>query len=143
MSYLFEPKILHEVALRAIGKPVEQVVDQVIDELAERYPGHISTSREWIFNNAGGAMGAMCVLHASLTEYVIIFGTPVGSEGHSGRFYTDDYFMILAGEQWAFRAGQFSREVYRPGDMHHMPRRQAKQYRIPESCWALDYARGT
>lgn len=122
--------------------PVPQLVATVTEDLVKRYPGHIHMSPEWFFNNAGGAMGAVGMLHASLSEYVIIFGTPVGTEGHSGRFFVDDYFIILAGEQWAFSAGQFEREVYRPGDMHHLPRRQVKQYRVPESCWALEYARG-
>jgi C-8 sterol isomerase len=144
MGYIFEPGILQQVAKDAISKnlPIEELVTIIAGELGKRYPGHINTSPAWVLNNAGGAMGAMYVLHASITEYLMIFGTPLGTEGHTGRFHVDDYFIILSGEQWAFSAGQFTREVYRPGDMHHLSRRQAKQYKIPEACWALEYARG-
>lgn len=142
MPYLFDPAELQAVAKRAIGKPTEQLFRQVIDELANRHPGHVERNPEWIFNNAGGAMGAMIVLHASLTEYVIIFGSPIGTEGHTGRFAADDYFTILEGEQWAFGEGHLQREVFRPGDQHHLPRGMVKAYRIPDHCWALEYARG-
>ena len=144
MGYIFDPQILQQTARDAIALrlPVDRMVATLATELGRRYPGHISLPSAWILNNAGGAMGAMYLLHASLTEYLMIFGTPLGTEGHTGRFLVDDYFIVLAGEQWAFSAGAFDREVYRPGEMHHLARGQAKQYKMPEMCWALEYARG-
>ena len=144
MAYIFEPGILQQVAKDALSKnlPIEDIVREIAADLAKRYPRHINTSPAWLLNNAGGAMGAMYILHASLTEYVMIFGTPLGTEGHTGRFPADDYFIILAGEQWAFAPGQLSKEIYRAGDIHHLPRGHAKQYKMPDECWALEYARG-
>ena len=142
MGAIFDPRVLQRIVQDTIGPPMDQLTPKLVERLAREYPGHIRPSSRWFFNNAGGAMGAMCILHASLSEYLIIFGTPIGTEGHTGRFMADDWFIILEGEQWAYDPGDFSRKVYRPGDMHHLPRGTARGYRIPEHCWALEYARG-
>jgi C-8 sterol isomerase len=142
MGAIFDPAELHDVARGALDVPTDALVPHIAAALERRYPGHVRTPREWIFNNAGGAMGMMAILHASITEYLIVFGSPIGTEGHSGRFHADDWFFILKGEQWAYAEGEMERSVYRPGDMHHLPRGAARGYRIPDHCWALEYARG-
>eukprot|EP00045_Choanoeca_perplexa_P006684 m.57577 g.57577 ORF g.57577 m.57577 type:complete len:238 (+) comp13735_c0_seq1:86-799(+) len=145
-EYVFDPATLQAISKRAIARhgnsDVKALVNDVVAQLRLEYGEHIIGEPEWMFNNAGGAMGSMLVLHCSFSEYIIIFGTAVGTEGHTGRFLADDYFTILHGEQWAFSAGALEREVYQPGDQHHLRFGEAKQYRMPEDCWALEYARG-
>lgn len=142
MGYIFDVEVLHRVAREKLGQPMDQMIKAIAADLNEIYPGHIALDPPWVLNNAGGAMGAFALLHASITEYLIVFGTPIGTEGHSGRHLATDYFMMLEGEQWSFSPGSTEREVYKPGDVHVLPAGAAQAYRIPESGWALEYARG-
>lgn len=80
--------------------------------------------------------------NVGLTEYIIIFGTAVGTEGHSGRHPVDNYFHILTGTQLAYNAGEFEPLVFPPGSQHHLPRGTVQQYKMPEACFALEYSRG-
>ncbi|KAH9852314.1 C-8 sterol isomerase [Lenzites betulinus] len=147
--YVFTPETLHELAqaaVRAHPDDIESIIPYIVSNLTSHYSPRViainTDSSEWVLNNAGGAMGAMYVIHASITEYLIIFGTPLGTEGHTGVHTADDYFNILVGEQWAFDPPSLKMEVYRPGDVHHLPRGHVKQYKMHEGCFALEYARG-
>lgn len=145
--YIFTPAELGQVqkdALASHGNDTAAVVKFIVDRLAATHPEHVNVEEEWIFNNAGGAMGAMYIIHASITEYLIIFGTAIGTEGHTGRHTADDYFHILKGEQLAYAPGKgvYEAEVYAQGSVHHLRRGDVKQYKMESGCFALEYARG-
>lgn len=85
-------------------------------------------------------MGAMFIMHASITEYLIFYGTPLGSEGHSGVHLADDYFTILQGVEKRFLPGELEATEYHPGDMNWLPRGTGSQYTL--NGWALELAQG-
>lgn len=162
-NYIFSPEAMNtlfqeSLALHPDSTPA--AIDHIVNSLRQThgnltitespFPLGASTaspqlsplSDRWIFNNAGGAMGSMYIIHASITEYLIIFGTPLGTEGHTGRHTADDYFHILEGEQWAAPANALEMERYPKGTVHHLTRGQVKQYKMHRGCWALELAQG-
>ena len=135
--YIFDQAQLHDISRAAIarhGNATDLIFDEIVSKLGQDpkigptlNKNSFRDPNEWVFNNAGGAMGSMYIIHASITEYLIFFGTPIGTEGHTGRHTADDYFHILQGEQLAFRAGDLTPERYPAGAMHHLKRGQVKQ----------------
>jgi hypothetical protein len=143
MTYVFDPEVLRTHVLDVLGQPRETMFDALTESLAKTYPGKIYTGkREWMFNNAGGAMGQMTFLHSSFNEYLTFFGTPIGTEGHSGRYATGVWDFVLDGEMWGYAEGETDRVEVGPGDYHHLGVNAAKGYRIPDHCWMLEYSRG-
>ena len=141
--FVFDPEKLHAVARRAVGLPFHQMVQQVIDDLAREYPKHIETKQEWIFSCAGGAVGVMTVLHASLSEYVAIFGSAVGTEGFSGRYRIGIHDFVLAGEMWTYTGDNIGeRVITRPGERAYLRTDQVKGFKLPEGGWMLEYGQG-
>ncbi|SCU80266.1 LADA_0B06062g1_1 [Lachancea dasiensis] len=152
-NYVFDPATLESIANRVITvhqdlgdqSTTEALLKDVREELALYYGEQYINKyvkEEWVFNNAGGAMGQMLILHASFSEYLIFFGTAVGNEGHSGVHFADDYFTILKGTQYASLPHNPSPEVYTAGMTHHMAKGYAKQYGMGRESFALEYARG-
>lgn len=142
--FVFDPEVLHKVGHETalMNITATEKIRRITSELAKIYPDHIDTHEEWIFNVAGGAMGQMTLLHCSITEYVIIFGTPIGTEGFSGRFLADDYFTIIEGEQRSYYNGEIEPRIFKAGDRNIMPRFHATGYRMPEKTYALGTSRG-
>ncbi len=144
MGYVFEAEELQEVVDRHLDQPLQLAFDAITADLDASHPGHIYTGpRRWVLNNAGGAMGQITLIHASISEYILFFGTPIGTEGHSGRYPTTVWDFMIQGEVWTYLEGGFERSVSKPGiNAMALPRGSAKGYRAFEDSWMLEYARG-
>lgn len=140
--FVFDPEVVHEVSSQHIGEPHAQMFDNIISALAQRYPGQIDATQPWIFSNAGGAMIQVKFLYASAGEYLMLFGTPIGTEGHSGRNPVAYYDTVLDGEAWYYREGQFERTVYRTGERIAVLPGESAGMHIPDHVWMIEYARG-
>jgi C-8 sterol isomerase len=84
----------------------------------------------------------MKLYYASTSEYIMIWGTPIGSEGHSGRHFTGFWDTVIDGETWYYAEGQFEKTVYKPGDRIYVGPGQARAMNFTNGVWAVEYARG-
>jgi C-8 sterol isomerase len=141
-NYVFDPEVVHECSLPCLGKPKPKMFDVFADEMEKRYPGILDRSQPWIYSIAGGAMIQMKLYYASLTEYIMIWGTPIGSEGHSGRHFTGFWDTVIDGETWYYGEGQFEKSIYKPGDRIYVGPGQARAMNFTNGVWAVEYARG-
>lgn len=71
--YVFDKEHLHDVAKRGIaahGNDTRAIVKYIVDELHAQphLSSYVNLDEQWVFNNAGGAMGAMYIIHASASS---------------------------------------------------------------------------
>ncbi|KAG9263465.1 sigma non-opioid intracellular receptor 1 [Astyanax mexicanus] len=143
-QYIFTKEDVAKLAKQYAGQDHEQAFSKVVVELRKRYPGHILPDEDlqWIFVNAGGWMGSMCLLHASLTEYVLLFGTAVDTSGHSGRYFAEISDTIISGNFRQWKEGTTKSETYYPGDTIVHAVGEATSVQWTAGTWMVEYGRG-
>ncbi|XP_036385643.1 sigma non-opioid intracellular receptor 1 [Megalops cyprinoides] len=143
-QYIFNKEDVAKLAKQYSGQDHEQAFTKVVVELRRRYPGHILPDEDlqWVFVNAGGWMGSMCLLHASLTEYVLLFGTAVDTSGHSGRYWAEISDTIISGTFRQWKEGTTKSEVYYPGDSIVHKIGEATSVQWSAGTWMVEYGRG-
>lgn len=75
--YIFDHKQVHSLAQRAIANNPNNtrgVIDEIVSSLSESHGAAINKREEWFFNNAGGAMGSMFIIHgpSSLSLHFVL-----------------------------------------------------------------------
>ncbi|CAG5126161.1 unnamed protein product [Candidula unifasciata] len=146
--FVFDEESIASISRRHVASAsdldIDSVYDRVLQDLRAKYKGHIlpDSDLQWIFMNAGGWMGSMCLLHASLTEYVLFFGTAVDTTGHSGRYWANISDTILTGTFYQWKEGTLHRNVYQPGDTVFHGMGEATAVSWTAGTWMVEYGRG-
>lgn len=68
--HIFDPAKLHALSVASIaehGNNTKAIVASIVENLRadDSISPYLSVDEQWMFNNAGGAMGAMYIIHAS------------------------------------------------------------------------------
>lgn len=135
--------VVSEVVGAAGDQGNEQLLAALVTGLRGVYGRHIVEKPRWIFNLVGGATGVMTILHASLTEYLVVFGTPLGTEGYSGRYSADIHDWVLRGEMWGLRIDDpMQKRVTAAGEVRRLAKGVTTAFRLVENTWLLEYGRG-
>jgi C-8 sterol isomerase len=143
VAFVFDPDTLRDICRKNLTLPLEERLEVIMDELDKEYPNRIRRKKTWVFRMCGGSLGMLTIMYASITEFLVIFGSPTGSEGYTGRYHWSHvYDILLDGEMRCYARGQFEPAVYKPGDMAFLRKGYDKGYRMKEHTWMLEYARG-
>lgn len=141
-DYIFDPQVVHECATSMIGRRKPEMFEVFHEEMSLHYPGLLDDSQPWVYSIAGGSLIQMKMFYASFNEYVMIWGTPIGSSGFSGRHVTGFWDTVVEGEMRYFGEGRFDASVYRPGDQVYVGPGQARAMNFRDGVYAVEYARG-
>ncbi len=147
-TYKIDPEVLSEVCNEVLEFSLDDgtMFREIRSRLAERYPGIVDPSeRPWIGSRAGGVLGKLTLLYASLNEYLIIFGTPVGTQGFSGRYnHMQIWDFFVAGETSTcdLETDQIVPDIYGPGDTGFLDKGHSLTCEMKPGSWMIEYGRG-
>jgi hypothetical protein len=148
MPYTIDPAVLHNVAQQVVGLPVEngQLIARAIELLADEYPELIDrTPGRWVGSKAGGILGKVRYLYFSPREYLVIFGTPTGTQGFSGRYKrVQIHKFLMAGriDFYDLESDDTEATTLLPGGHTCTEKGQARGLTIHPGSWHIEYGRG-
>ena len=148
MAYKVDPHVLHKVARHVVGLPIEggELVTRAIRLLADEYPDLIDpTPGRWVGSKAGGILGKVRFLYFSPREYIVIFGSPTGTQGFSGRYkHVEIHNFLIAGQidSYDLESDKMLPMTLLPGEHTFLEKGHARGLTIHPGSWHIEYGRG-
>lgn len=149
MPYRIDPDVLHKVVKDVVGLQLDsgELIAEAVRLLAQGYPDLIDpTPGRWVGSKAGGILGKVRFLHFSPREYLVIFGSPTGTQGFSGRYkHVDIHKFLLAGRIDSYDLESDDTTPLAPllpGERTCLERGRARGLTIHPGSWHMEYGRG-
>lgn len=148
MTYRIDPDVLHSVAKQVVGARLagDELITRTIELLADAYPDLIDPRPgRWVASKAGGILGKVRFLYFSPREYIVIFGSPTGTQGFSGRYkrVRIDKFLIAGRiDSYDVESDDTSPMTLLPGERTCVEKGHARGMTIHPGSWHIEYGRG-
>ena len=148
MSYKIDQDVLAAVAKEVAAQPLAggELITRTTELLAAAYPDLIdATPGRWVGSKAGGILGKVRFLYFSPREYVVMFGSPTGTQGFSGRYkHVDIHKFLIAGQIDSFdvESDDLTPMTLRPGEHTCLERGRARGLTIAPGSFHIEYGRG-
>nr|WP_090340318.1 isomerase [Mycolicibacterium malmesburyense]CRL69396.1 ERG2 and Sigma1 receptor like protein [Mycolicibacterium malmesburyense] len=148
MPYRIDPDVVHDVARQVVGLPADgdELTTRAIELLAGAYPDLIDgTPGRWVASRAGGILGKVRFVYFSPREYIVIFGSPTGTQGFSGRYKrVQIHKFLMAGriDSYDLESDDNAAMTLLPGEGTCLERGQARGMTIHPGSWHIEYGRG-
>ncbi len=148
MSYKIDPDSLHTIAKQVVGLPLDEgeLITRAIHLLADEYPDLVDpTPGRWVGSKAGGILGKVRFLYFSPREYMVIFGSPTGTQGFSGRYKrVEIHKYLMAGriDSYDLETDDTKPMTLLPGEHTCLEKGHARGLTIHPGSWHIEYGRG-
>jgi len=146
--YKIDPDVLHKVAQQVVSLPLDsgELLTRAVQLLADEYPDLVDpTPGRWVGSKAGGILGKVRFLYFSPREYIVIFGSPTGTQGFSGRYkHVEIHKFLVAGQidSYDIESDDTTATTILPGDHATMEMGHARGLTIHPGSWHIEYGRG-
>ena len=136
--------IVDHVAAQHASSPltINQSITLVQHQLHTLHPTLVHIHDQWLFNLAGGFKTGLLLLHASLTEYVAIWGSAVHTVGHSGRNWATFDDWILSGNGTWWHEGSLNVSHHTAFSHLHTERWAGRVVQLQPGTWMLEHCKG-
>jgi sigma non-opioid intracellular receptor len=148
MTYKIDPDVLAAIAKKVVGvhQAGGELITRATQLLAAEYPDLIDpTPGRWVGSRAGGILGKVRFLYFSPREYVVLFGSPSGTQGFSGRYkHVEIHKFLMAGQidYYDLESDEMLPTTLHPGGRSRTEKGHARGLTIHPGSWHIEYGRG-